>query len=120
MNTITNNAAPFQNEQKISKRDLFNLAWQFVKRNGLNFSQALKTAWANFKLKLAMKVRIVKFYYQKTNGEIREAFGTLCSDLVPAIAGTDTRKKCDTIQTYYDSEKQEWRCYKLANLIINL
>ena len=54
------------------------LAWQMVKKNGFSMSEALKTAWANLKLKAEMKNRIVKFYFQKVNGSVREAYGTLC------------------------------------------
>lgn len=97
--------------------DIMTLAWQFVKRNGFSMSEALKAAWANIKLKAAMKQRIVKFYFQKVDGSIREAYGTLKDNLIPAIAGTDNRKRNDTVQVFYDTEKQEWRCYKKANLI---
>ena len=41
-------------------------AWTFVKRNGFSMSEALKCAWANMKLKAAMKQRIVKFYFKKS------------------------------------------------------
>jgi hypothetical protein len=92
------------------------LAWQFVKKNGYNLSEALKLAWANFKLKIAMQAKIVKFYFQKVDGTIREAFGTLSENLIPAISGDDNRKKNDTVQVYFDTEKSEWRCYKKANL----
>lgn len=97
--------------------DIMSLAWQFVKRNGFTMSEALKVAWANMKLKAAMKQRIVKFYFQKVDGSIREAYGTLKDNLIPAIAGTDNRKRNDTVQVFYDTEKQEWRCFKKANLI---
>lgn len=97
--------------------DIMTLAWQFVKRNGFTMSEALKAAWANIKLKAAMKNRIVKFYFQKVDGSIREAYGTLKDNLIPAIAGTDNRKRNDTVQVFYDTEKQEWRCFKKANLI---
>lgn len=97
--------------------DIMTLAWQFVKRNGFTMSEALKAAWANMKLKAAMKNRIVKFYFQKVDGSIREAYGTLKDNLTPAIAGTDNRKRNDTVQVFYDTEKQEWRCFKKANLI---
>lgn len=92
------------------------LAWQFVKRNGFTMSEALKAAWANIKLKAAMKQRIVKFYFQKVDGSIREAYGTLKENLIPATSG-DNRKRNDTVQVFFDTEKQEWRCYKKANLI---
>ncbi len=97
--------------------EIMTLAWQFVKRNGFTMSEALKAAWANMKLKAAMKNRIVKFYFQKVDGSVREAYGTLKDNLIPAIAGTDNRKRNDTVQVFFDTEKQEWRCYKKANLI---
>lgn len=96
--------------------DIMSLAWQFVKRNGFTMSEALKLAWANIKLKAAMKQRIVKFYFQKVDGSIREAYGTLKENLIPATSG-DNRKRNDTVQVYFDTEKQEYRCYKKANLI---
>ena len=93
------------------------LAWQMVKRNGYSMSEALKTAWMNIKLKAAMKERIVKFYFQKVDGSIREAYGTLKDSLLPDSKGTDNRKKSDTVQTYFDTERGEFRCFKKANLI---
>lgn len=96
--------------------DIMSLAWQFVKRNGFTMSEALKVAWANMKLKTAMKQRIVKFYFKKVDGSIREAYGTLKENLIPATSG-DNRKKNDTVQVYFDTERQEYRCYKKANLL---
>ena len=96
--------------------DIMSLAWHFVKRNGFTMSEALKVAWANMKLKAAMKQRIVKFYFQKVDGSIREAYGTLKENLIPATSG-DNRKRNDTVQVYFDTERQEYRCFKKANLI---
>lgn len=96
--------------------DIMSLAWQFVKRNGFTMSEALKVARANMKLKAAMKQRIVKFYFQKVDGSIREAYGTLKENLIPATSG-DNRKRNDTVQVYFDTERQEYRCFKKANLI---
>ena len=92
-------------------------AHRFIKIAGINLSEALKRAWANFKLAVRMRAGIVKFYFQKIDGSIREAYGTLSSRFIPAIAGTDNRKKSDTVQTYFDTERQEWRCYKKLNLV---
>lgn len=96
---------------------IMTMAWQFVKRNGFTMSEALHAAWLNFKLKVAMAVRIVKFYFQKVDGSLREAYGTLRSDLIPEVKGDDKRKKNDTVQVYFDTEKQEFRCFKVANLV---
>jgi hypothetical protein len=97
--------------------DLFKLAWQFVKRNGFTLSEALKIAWANMKLEMRMRAAIVKFYFLKVDGSIREAYGTLKEGIVPAITGNDNRRKNDTVRVYYDTERQEWRCFKKANLV---
>lgn len=97
-------------------REIMQLAWQFVKRNGYSMSEALRCAWVNFKLRKAMASRIVKFYFQKIDGSIREAFGTLANDIVPDTAESN-RKRNDSVQVYYDTEKADWRCFKKANLM---
>lgn len=102
---------------KSQMKEVMQMAWSFVKRNGYSMSEALKCAWANLKLKAQMKQRIVKFYFQKVDGSVREAYGTLCEKLMPAVTGTDKRAKNETVQTYYDTEVGEFRCYKKANLI---
>ena len=97
-------------------KEVMLMAWTFVKRNGFTMSEALKVAWANMKLKAAMKQRIVKFYFTKVDGSVREAYGTLKENLIPATSG-ESRKKNDTVQVYFDTERQEYRCYKKANLL---
>ena len=96
--------------------EIMSLAWQLVKRNGFSKSEALKVAWTNMKLKAVMKQRIVKFYFKKVDGSVREAYGTLKENLIPATSG-DNRKKNDTVQVYFDTERQEYRCFKKANLL---
>lgn len=102
--------------KKYNLHDVMQLAWQFVKRNGFTMSDALKTAWRNVKVKMMMKQRIVKFYFQKVDGSLREAYGTLKSQLIPET-GSERRTKSDTVQVYYDTEKSAWRSFKKANLI---
>lgn len=97
-------------------REIMKMAWRFAKTTGTAFADCLRTAWQNFKLAAAMRVGIVRFYFRKVDGTIREAWGTLKADLVPPTTGTD-RKRNDTVQTYFDTERQEWRCFKKLNLI---
>lgn len=100
--------------------ELMSLAWQFVKRNGVSLSEALRVAWMNAKLKISMAVRIVKFYFQKVDGTMREAYGTLSGRIATAATGNESgtsRKKNDTVQVYFDTEKQEWRSFKKLNLV---
>lgn len=104
--------------KKTDLRKIMQMAWQFVKRNGIELSEALRKAWQVFKLKAKMAKGIVRFYFRKVDGTIREAYGTLRTDLIPQTDSTsDNRKKNDTVQTYYDTEKQSFRCFKLANLV---
>ena len=64
------------------KKTVFYLAWQFARQTGLSFSECLKKAWANIKLKSKMSTQIVRFYFQKVDGSTREAWGTLRPDLL--------------------------------------
>ena len=101
-------------------REIMREAWRFVRIAGVSLSDALKRSWYIFKLKFKMKIGIVKFYFQKVDGiTIREAYGTLCEKLMPEIKGTDSRKKNDTVFVYYDTEVQDFRCFKKLNLVVN-
>ena len=103
--------------KKSDLRAIMQMAWQFVKRNGFTMAEALRVAWINFKLRVRMAVAIVKFYFQKVDGSIREAYGTLNENIMPATSGNDNRRKNDTVQVYFDTEVQEYRCFKKANLL---
>ena len=96
-------------------KEVMQMAWSFVRKNGYSMSEALKCAWDNLKLKTALKAKIVEFYFKKTDGTLRQAFGTLMSDRVPETKGT--KKTADNCQVYFDTEKEEWRCFKKCNLI---
>ena len=96
------------------KSKLFKLMWQFVKQTGFSKSEALKIAWRNIKLEKSMKIGIVKFYFQKVDGTIREAWGTTNPNIIPK---TDSnRTYTNTVKVYYDTEKQAWRSFKKINL----
>ena len=91
------------------------MAWSFVRKNGYSMSEALKCAWANIKLRALLGKKVVEFYFKKTDGTLRQAFGTLMSDRIPETKGT--KKTADSCQVYFDTEKEEWRCSKKCNLI---
>ena len=65
---------------KQTMKEIMSLAWQFVKKNGFTMSEALKCAWANVKLRAQLQKKICKFYFQKVDGSLREAYGTLKSE----------------------------------------
>lgn len=90
-------------------------AWQMVKMNGYTMAEALRKAWLNFRLRAKMAVGIVKFYFAKIDGTMREAYGTLDPKRLPQTRQAE-RKPNPTVQTYYDTERGEYRCFKVANL----
>ncbi|MCI9608518.1 MAG: DUF2693 domain-containing protein [Muribaculaceae bacterium] len=103
-------------DRKNQLSEIMSLAWAFVRKNGMSMSDAMKCAWANIKLRVQLSDRIVEFYFKKVDGSLRQAFGTLMSDRVPATQSTG-RKPNDGVQVYFDTEKEEWRCFKKCNLV---
>lgn len=96
-------------------QNIMKTAWQFRKQYNLTMSEALKQAWANFKLKKELSERVVKFYFRKVDGGLRTAYGTLMANIVPATSSN--RKTNSENQIYFDTEKLGWRSFKKVNLI---
>lgn len=91
-------------------------AWQFVKSYNYTMSKALKCAWANLKVKAALLKGYVKFTFKKVSGEIRTAIGTLANIPIQTFSNKN-RAKSDSIQTYFDIERNEFRCFHKELLI---
>lgn len=102
-------------EKRNLLKEIMSLAWSFVRKNGYSMSEALKVAWTNIKLRALLQKKVVEFYFKKTDGTLRQAFGTLMSGRIPETKGT--KKTADNCQVYFDCEKEEWRCFKKCNLI---
>lgn len=95
------------------------LAWQLFRETSLDFSESMRLSWKNYKLKQELKNRIVRFSYQKINGEKRTATGTLSEEIIPShnsAMGTG-RKPNESVQCYYDTGKSAWRSFRKENLI---
>ena len=93
------------------------MAWQFVRITGRAFADCLRKAWANYKLHKAMQTAICEFYYIKTDGTRRQAFGTLQQSVIAdKITGTGRRPGA-MLFTYFDTEKNEFRCFKRYNIV---
>lgn len=103
---------------KSNMREVMSNAWRMFRITGESFSECLKRSWLLLKLKMQMKKRTVQFFYQKVNGEIRQAFGTMKDEVIAdKIKGNDTRRKNDDLFTYWDCEKEAFRSFKKFNLI---
>jgi len=92
-------------------------AWLMVKTYALSLSEALKRAWLIFKLVSKLKNGVVSFRFEKVDGSIRQAFGTLEESRLPKQEATSNRTKSPFVQVYFDVEKNEYRCFKKINLV---
>ena len=92
-------------------------AWQLVRTYALTMSEALKKAWAWFKVVKRMRTGVAQFRFEKVNGDVRQAFGTLAADRLPETEHASNRAKSPFIQVYFDTEKQAFRSFKKINLI---
>ena len=93
-------------------------AWQIWRNTSNAWRVCLIKAWELYRLAKKMRKGIVSFWYEKADGTIRKAFGTLKD--IPA--GTAIRPKRESVPTYktlcyYDVEKQSFRSFKVENLI---
>ncbi len=93
---------------------VFRYAWQIVKATGKRFAVALAKAWQVYKLKKRMTAEVVKFAFEKADGSLRVAYGTL-QNLNDKIKGTG-KPNYKTL-AYFDTDKQAFRCFKIENLI---
>lgn len=99
------------------KKKVMNESWFFIREHKMNKSEALRQAWLVVKVREAMTHGCVEFEFMKTdNKTIRKALGTLHPNVIPAIKGTE-RKPNNSVQVFFDTEINEWRCFKKSNLI---
>jgi hypothetical protein len=71
----------------------------------------------NDELRVKLLGGIVHFSFQKKDGSIREAFGTLKADLISTPSGEGLKINPEIVATYFDIEAKAWRSYTIANLI---
>lgn len=69
-------------------------------------------------LKAKLQSGIAHFTYMKKNGEIREAWGTTCSNLMKAkVYGGGIRKDFVNCVVYWDVEVGDFRSLRFENLV---
>lgn len=103
---------------KKEMRELMLNAWRICRTTGESFSDCLKRAWQCHKLYAAMLTRVVCFsYIKKSTNTLRVAHGTLDPHRYDyaSVGGRDS-KPADCIR-YWDCEVQNWRMFKMFNLV---
>lgn len=96
-------------------------AWQLWRATGQMWRICMIKAWQLYRLAMAMRRGVVTFWYQKTDGSVRKAQGTL-RDL-PAgatLGGKKMTKPSYRTMAYFDVEKKSFRRFRIENLICTL
>jgi WYL_2, Sm-like SH3 beta-barrel fold len=97
------------------KSKLFKTAWQLAKTTKKSFAVCLAKAWNLFRLRKKLQTNdIVKFAYEKADGSLRIAFGTL-KNVSNMVKGTG--KEILSTMNYFDVEAQQFRSFRIDNLI---
>ena len=96
-------------------------AWHLWKVTQQSWRMCMIKAWQLYRLAKAMREGVVKFYYTKADGSIRKATGTLQNVPVgTTIGGKKMTKPSYRTMTYFDIDKNSFRCFKVENLICAL
>ena len=108
-------------ERRLLQGWVFNLAYRLMDDHMLTRSEALKLAYLNRTLLELLGQGVVEFIYQKGDGTLRRAKGTLRSDLIPLKPSQKRmpKKYDDTITSfvYWDTKTGGWRSFRACSLL---
>ena len=90
-------------------------AWVIARTTGKAFAVALAKSWQLYRLVKQMQAGVVRFSYEKADGTLRRALGTL-KDVAEPIKGTGRPDDGQTVG-YYDVETGGFRSFRSANLV---
>ena len=90
-------------------------AWHLFRSMGKAFAVCLSKAWQLYRLTKRMRAGVVRFAYEKADGTLRKAAGTL-HEVSATIKGTGRPDGGQAVR-YYDVEADGWRSFKVENLI---
>lgn len=92
-------------------------AWQLYKSTAQAWKLCMLKAWQLYKLTKMMREGLAKFYYIKADGSVRKAIGTLKS-LPVGISGKKITKPSYKTMTYFDVERNGFRCFRIENFFM--
>lgn len=101
--------------KKTDLRDVMLRAWALYRETRKSFAVCLSKAWALYRLIKKMREGVVSFAFEKTDGTLRRAKGTL-KDVQQFIKGTGEGTPSKTVR-YYDLDRQAFRSFRIENFI---
>ncbi|SHL52236.1 Protein of unknown function [Chryseobacterium carnipullorum] len=92
-------------------------AYHIMAATGKEWSVCLKKAWLLFRLKKEMHNGEMTFYFEKKDGSLRKAVGTLKMDKIDYQFKSENQPKVTTF-TYFDVEANSFRSFKIENFMM--
>ena len=94
---------------------VFKRAYKIMKITGKAFAVCLSKAWVLYRLAKQLRTKEkVSFAYEKKDGSLRKAFGTL-KNVSQFVKGTG--KISIGVFHYFDIEAVAFRCFRVENLV---
>lgn len=105
--------------EKINFRSrVMKYAHQLAKSTGNAWKICMLKAWELYRLAKKMRQGVVKFAFEKVDGTIRYAKGTLANMPIGiSFNGKRLTKPSYKTFAYFDVDKNEMRCFKIENLV---
>lgn len=101
--------------QTTFRSQVFKRAYQIMSSTGKSFAVCLSKAWNLYRLAKKLKSNDeVVFTYEKKDGTLRKAYGTL-KNVGQFIKGNTPQSF--KVFNYWDKEAVGFRCFKVENLI---
>lgn len=105
-------------KQPFTRSEVLSLAWAIRRQNQfLAWGQCQAQAWQVVRLRAALRAGATRFTFQKQDGEVREAYGTLNPALFQYEAKGSDRAENLTAIKYYDLDKQAWRSFRAERIL---
>lgn len=99
---------------KSFRSKVFLRAHQIKSATNKSFAICLAKAWTLYRMIRKMQQKVVEFAYEKKDGSLRKAQGTL-QNVGMLIKGTGTNSA--KVVRYWDIEANAFRCFRVENLI---
>ena len=91
---------------------VFKQAHEIRKATNKAWAVCLVKAWAAYRLVKRMQTEVVKFAFEKKDGSLRYATGTLTEGEVKGTGTPQFKSVC-----YFDTDAQGFRSFLVANLL---
>lgn len=100
------------------RSEVLSLAWTIRRQNsGLTWSECQKAAWNSVRLRAALYTGVVGFSYTKENGEVRQAVGTLNTNLYRYESKGVGSPANPMVVKYYDVEAAGFRSCRVDRIL---